>query len=204
MVYKEYFASLTGPRPSQSKDAHMALLLVSKTVNIEATPAYYRESCFITSSLLWPIFSPSEDFPLPTLPFPFQVQRGSNFQRDFSEATKSELQEDVSKIYTRYLKDLPKWLFGAPYVRNFATHRSVRSTSIPGYSFARFLRQIGSHNASRIKSLSINCRRREFFHLLRACYELPLYATIIRQHLPNVENLVLGTLELPCLIFSHT
>ncbi|KAL8708692.1 MAG: hypothetical protein Q9225_007563 [Loekoesia sp. 1 TL-2023] len=167
----------------------VAILRVSKTINAEATPILYSKNCFATShyddSITWESKA-HKDSPLNKLP------RGKGLKAKPKAsaqdiATNAKLDQDVSKIFTKHRSDLPKWLFGAAYLRNPETSRLVKRPKIPGYSFARFLRQIGSRNAKEIKSLQLTSWAR--YRTRQACYELPLYSEIIRQHMYNVQYL---------------
>lgn len=169
---------------------------------MEAVPEYFRGSGFDTSGLIgssWNWDPDDVEPPLPKLPYPYDFQvQGASFQRDFNDGIKEQLDEDVAKIFTRYKKDLPRWLVGGPYLRSARSYWKVRRPLIAGWSFARFLRQIGPVNAGEIESLRIRSPPGEFFHLLRGCWELPFYAAVIRQHLPNIKDIVLGALKPPC------
>lgn len=201
MVYKAYFNFVDQlPQPS-SQPSHfpVALLQASKTIYAEAGLVYYREYPFATSSYSGRSSHGYDDdrVPLGSLTPSWGLQSSSEVQLDFPSGTEAILFRDVSKIFTKYHKDLPKWLFGAPYLRNRLTFRSVKTPLIPGYEIARNLRQIGRQNAVEIRSLRINVPRKEWEHLHRACYELPLYSTIIKQHMYNVREIVLGKSSVP-------
>ncbi|KAL8959121.1 MAG: hypothetical protein Q9193_003958, partial [Seirophora villosa] len=164
-----------------------AILRVSKTVYAEASPIHYQEYDFVVAE---PFIYRNNPVPLGKLISHRELPPGAE-ALDFSSATEAKLVEDVSKIFTKHRKDLPKCLFGAAYVRNHLRFRSVADPTIPGYDIARYLRQIGSQNAVEIRSLRIKIPPSEVGHLSQACYELSLYSTIIRQHIYNVRDIVL-------------
>ncbi|KAL9021313.1 MAG: hypothetical protein Q9185_001518, partial [Variospora sp. 1 TL-2023] len=166
------------------------LLQASKTIYAEAGLVYYHEYPFATSSYSGNSSHRYDDgrIPLGSLTFGWGLQSNSEGQLDFPSGTEKLLSGDVSKIFTKYHKDLPKWLFGAPYLRNRLTFRSVKRPLIPGYEFARNLRQIGRQNALEIRSLRINVPTNGWEW---ACYELLLYPKIITQHMCNVRDIVL-------------
>ncbi|KAI4136726.1 MAG: hypothetical protein L6R39_007644 [Caloplaca ligustica] len=207
MIYQAYFINLNRwlysltdgltLRPFRSKSLHAAILEVSKLVYREAATVYYREVCFATTTDKiegYFVFHPEKDAPLSPVPDHWLLEPGFEHRANSAD-TKARLVEDVSKIFTKSRKDLPKWLFGAAYVRNPFTYRSVMKPKIPGYSFPRFLRQIGSRNAAAIRSLRINTPGGEMYRLRRACWELPLFSTIIKKHMPNVRDIILGMLD---------
>ncbi|KAL8916474.1 MAG: hypothetical protein Q9208_008506 [Pyrenodesmia sp. 3 TL-2023] len=189
MVYQEHFASLRRTHPSQSNHTRTALLLVSKTIYKEAVPEYYMVSRFDTSGPVgdsWNWDPDDVEPPLPKLPYPYVYKvPGARFRRDFNDDIKARLNADVAKIFCKYKKDLPRWLFGAPYLRNARNYWKVRRPLTAGWSFARFLRQIGPVNAGEIGSLRISSTPGEFFHLLRACWELPL---VLRDDIRNANT----------------
>lgn len=192
MIYKAYF-SAANQRPqgdSQPCDFPVALLRVSKMVYVEASPIHYQEYYFVASSYAGPLTYRNNRVPLGRLISLRKLPPGKTLE--FPSATEAKLVEDVSKIFTKYRKDLPKWLFGAAYVRNHLRFGSVAKPMIPGYDIARYLRQIGSQNAVEIRSLRIKIPPSETGHLRRACYDLSLYSKIIRQHIYNVRDIVLG------------
>lgn len=200
MVFAEHFNSLRQTHPSQCHQSRTALLLVSRKMYAEVQPQYNRESWFDTSGREGSSCcnrNPDDDeTPLPQLPYPYVFEvPGPPFKRVFSEGTRARLDEDVSKIFTRFKKDLPEWLFGGPYLRNTRNYWKVRRPQVAGWSFVRFLRKFGAVNAGEIESLRICSAPGEFFHLLHACWGLPLYASIIKQHLPSIKRIVLGTLR---------
>ncbi|KAL9009543.1 MAG: hypothetical protein Q9173_005441 [Seirophora scorigena] len=197
MIYKAYFSTADHLPQGDSQPCHfpVAILHASKTVYAEASPIHYQEYQFVTSSYAGPSvyrYDNVTGVPLGELTAHWKLTTGSEARLDFPSATEAKLVEDVSKIFTKYRKDLPKWLFGAAYVRNHLNFRSVAMPKIPGYDIARYLRQIGSQNAVEIRSLRINVPAYEKEHVRRACFELPLYSKIIRQHIYNVRDIVLG------------
>ncbi|KAI4117856.1 MAG: hypothetical protein LQ345_002005 [Seirophora villosa] len=192
MIYKAYF-SAANQRPQgdlQPCDVPVAILRVSKTVYAEASPIHYQEYYFVAPSSAGPFHYQYHGPPLGQLISHRELPPGSE-ALDFSSATEAKLVEDVSKIFTKYRKDLPKWLFGAAYVRNPLSFRSVAKPRMPGYDIARYLRQIGSQNAAEIRSLRIKMSAYRTAHSRQRCYELSLYSTIIRQHIYNVRDIVL-------------
>ncbi|KAL8906154.1 MAG: hypothetical protein Q9207_002187 [Kuettlingeria erythrocarpa] len=201
MVFAEHYTNLRQTHPSQCNQSRTALLLVSRAITAEVQPQYNRESWFDTSGREDSAvnFDPDRDIvdsPLPQLPYPHVVKvPGPPFQRVFSEDTRARLEEDVSKIFTRYNRDLPEWLFGGPYLCSARNDWKARRSWVAGWGFARFLRQFGSVNAGEIESLRICSAPGEIFHLRHACWGLPLYASIIRQHLPNIKRIILGGLK---------
>ncbi|KAI4183431.1 MAG: hypothetical protein LQ346_006339 [Caloplaca aetnensis] len=160
MVFAEHFNSLRQTHPSQCHQSRTALLLVSRKMYAEVQPQYNRESWFDTSGREGSSCcnrNPDDDeTPLPQLPYPYVFEvPGPPFKRVFSEGTRARLDEDVSKIFTRFKKDLPEWLFGGPYLRNTRNYWKVRRPQVAGWSFVRFLRKFGAVNAGEIESLRI-------------------------------------------------
>lgn len=118
---KEHFASLRATHPPQSDHSRTALLLVSRQIYTEGEPSLLHR---MSAQDIWPPCANSEafpashriDVPLPDLPFLVVLEvQGTPSQRAFTGGSKARLNEDVSKIFTRYKKDLAQWLRGAPY-----------------------------------------------------------------------------------------
>lgn len=188
--------------PSEDGAPHVAILQVSKLIYAEAALVLYGKNTFSTSN--HNSFSSLCTFGGADQPLsPWAPHKHSNpcphTMCTPSPDMQARLTQDVSKIFTPYRKDLPKWLFGTPYLRNPRTRHEVKSSRNPGYSFAAFLRQIGPHNACGIRSLRISCNGHKD-HMYQIHYEIPLYSAIIRRFLCNVHDLVLGrfTSQLPC------
>lgn len=187
-------------RSSGTIKPQVAILRVSKTIYAEATPILYSKNCFATShyddSITWENRA-HKGSPLNRLPRGKELKAKPEASAQ-DMATNAKLAQDVSKIFTKHRGNLPKWLFGAAYLRNPETSRLMKRPKIPGYSFARFLRQVGSRNAKEIRSLQLTTLAR--YKTCQVYYELPLYSEIIRQHMHNVQYLSLGTYEFPSVV----
>lgn len=209
-VYRKYFAALNqlhqshGGQPLapllEPGQLNVPILGVSKSIHEEAVTVYYQETCFATSVRfdsgleLYHRDNTLQGVPLGTVHYNGGLEQEHQARRSFPAAEQATLKADVAKIFTSPCKDLPKWLFGGHYVRRPLAYRGIKRPSVPGYSFARFLRHVGSSKAENIRHLRINALsgEQEIGHLDRACYDFPLYSEIIRQHLPNVTSVVLG------------
>ena len=180
-----------------------AILRVSKQVYAEAVPVLYTKNCFTTERYYSFIFFGNDTTTDPAIvKLPHYGVLNTSPEpplRNFL-TNRPYLAQDVSKIFTKYRTRLPKWLFGAAYVRNPKTWRLVKRPKVPGYYFIRFLRRIGSRNANQIKSIQI-CTSSD--HTTRRFRdELALYLEIIRQHLHEVRDLRLSTYDFSLFILG--
>lgn len=171
-----------------------AILGVSRMIHAEAAPILYGRNTFSTENHSNVTTAYDLEHVNPPLKRWITHHHSSSCAHECctpSPETQARLIEDVSKVRTRYKKNVPQWLFGKAWLRNSKTCHKVYNSPVPGYSFAWFLRQIGPQNAGTIRSLRIYCRGQWLHHMRQIYHELPLYAAMIKQFLHNVRDVIL-------------
>ena len=94
------------------------------------------------------------------------------------DSVRARLSTDVAALYGREVNALPQWLLGDAFVGDAAADEYI------GVAFARFLREVGQENAAKVTKLKV-----KFMGLPDACHLMPLFAELLRRHVPGLRML---------------
>ena len=174
MIYKELLVTPSLPPfvgnqiqgPNGSKTFNASILEASKQINEEATKVLYGGNTFRT------LYYDARTF----TDFGEHIQGGST---PHLEAKLEELKENLGyPWFTDSLYDDIASLFDEDFELEYW---------LSDLTFPRFLRAIGPDNTALIKSF-----RFDLGSLPTARDRLPIYTEIVRQHMPNLEELTLS------------
>lgn len=112
------------------------------------------------------------------------------------KAARKDLVQDVGKTFDADINSLPHWLFEGYFSDVYNDGKSESLGSLfshvdleegLGYQFPAFLRKIGRSNTALIQRIEL-----VFGDLVRGAQYFPIYAEILRQHVPHLRRLLIG------------